>query len=69
MKLAFLTVSLLTVATAPALAASCSSWKALCEKRGGSDYCQAQFNRCLQTGTWTEGDKFGGATHTGVTKK
>ena len=54
---------------APALAASCSSWKATCEKRGGSDYCSAQFDKCMATGTWTEGAKFGGGTHSGVTKK
>lgn len=50
-------------------AATCSSWKATCEARGGSSYCEAQFAKCMKTGTWTEGAKFGGATHTGVTKK
>lgn len=50
-------------------AASCSSWKATCESRGGSTYCEQQFAKCMKTGTWTEGAKFGGATHTGVAKK
>ena len=53
----------------PAFAASCSSWKATCEKRGGGSNCDSQFSQCLSTGTWTEGAKFGGATHSGLTKK
>ncbi len=52
-----------------ASAASCSSWKATCENRGGAAYCETQFAKCMKTGTWTEGAKFGGATHSGVTKK
>lgn len=52
-----------------ASAASCSSWKTTCESRGGAAYCEAQFAKCMKTGTWTEGAKFGGATHTGVQKK
>ena len=54
---------------APAFAASCSSWKATCEKRGGGADCQSKFDQCMASGTWTEGAKFGGATHSGVTKK
>jgi len=50
-------------------AASCSGWKATCESRGGAAYCDAQFSKCLKTGTWTEGSKFGNATHSGLTKK
>ncbi len=50
-------------------AASCSSWKATCEKRGGGADCQVKFDQCMATGTFTEGAKFGGATHSGVTKK
>jgi hypothetical protein len=38
-------------------------------KRGGSSDCDAKFAQCMATGTWTEGAKWGGGTHTGVTKK
>lgn len=50
-------------------AASCSSWRATCVKRGGGADCDAKFDKCMATGTWTEGAKFGGGTHSGVTKK
>jgi hypothetical protein len=63
-----LALLLVAAATAPALAASCSTWKATCEKRGGGSYCEAQFSKCLATGTWVEGSKFGGGTHSGLTK-
>ena len=69
MKTAVLALSMLTLAAAPAFAASCSSWKATCEKRGGGAECQAKFDKCMATGTFTEGAKFGGATHSGVEKK
>ena len=69
MKYALLALSMLILASAPAFAASCSSWKATCEKRGGGDTCQAKFDKCMATGTFTEGAKFGGATHSGVEKK
>lgn len=69
MRFVALAVSMISLGSAPAFAASCSSWKATCQSRGGSDYCAAQFAKCMKTGTWTEGAKFGGATHTGVEKK
>ncbi len=50
-------------------AASCSGWRATCQKRGGGADCDAKFDKCMATGTWTEGAKFGGGTHSGVTKK
>lgn len=50
-------------------ASSCSSWRATCQKRGGGADCDAKFDKCMSTGTWTEGAKWGGGTHTGVTKK
>lgn len=50
-------------------AATCSGWRATCVKRGGSSDCDAKFAQCMATGTWTEGAKWGGATHSGVTKK
>lgn len=57
------------VASGPAAAASCSSWKATCQSRGGGADCDAKFAKCMKTGTWKEGAKFGGATHSGVEKK
>jgi hypothetical protein len=69
MKLAVLALSMLTLAAAPAFAASCSDWKATCESRGGGAACQAKFDKCMKSGTFTEGEKFGGATHSGLTKK
>jgi hypothetical protein len=59
----------LVASSIAAHAASCSDWKATCESRGGAAYCEAQFAKCLKTGSWTEGAKFGGATHSGLTKK
>ncbi len=53
---------------APASAASCSSWKATCESRGGGAACDAKYAKCLKTGTFTEGAKWGGATHSGLSK-
>ncbi len=61
------TAALLT-APLPAFAASCSSWKATCESRGGGGACEAKFTKCLKTGTFTEGAKYGGATHTGLSR-
>ncbi|MFN3867751.1 MAG: hypothetical protein ACK4MF_01650 [Hyphomicrobiaceae bacterium] len=55
-------------AVGSANAASCSSWKATCESRGGGASCDAKYAKCLKTGTFTEGAKFGGATHTGLAK-
>lgn len=69
MRFLALAIVVTLASSAPALAASCSSWKATCEKRGGGSYCDAQFSQCMTSGTWTEGAKFGGATHSGVTKK
>lgn len=54
--------------TGAASAASCSSWKATCESRGGGSSCDAKFAKCLKTGTFTEGAKWGGATHSGLSK-
>ena len=65
----------LLAATATALlaaaaeAATCSGWRATCLKRGGGSACDDKFAQCMTTGTWTEGAKWGGATHGGVTKK
>lgn len=50
-------------------AASCSSWRATCQTRGGGSDCDAKFAKCMKTGTWTEGQKWGGGTHTGLTRK
>lgn len=52
----------------PAASASCSSWKATCESRGGGSACDAKYAKCLKTGTFTEGAKWGGATHSGLAK-
>ena len=53
-----------------ALAAdSCSSWKAICRARGNTVGCDTRFPTCLRSGCWTEGARYGGATHCGLTKK
>lgn len=51
-----------------ALAASCSSWKSTCESRGGGAACEAKYAKCLKSGTFTEGAKWGGKTHSGLAK-
>jgi hypothetical protein len=48
-------------------ASSCSGWKAICESRGPG--CGAKFQQCMKSGCWTEGAKYGGATHCGLAKK
>lgn len=51
-------------------AGTCSSWRATCESRGGSvSGCQSKFDKCMATGTWTEGAQFGGTVHKGVRRK
>ncbi len=47
---------------------SCSSWKSTCEGRGGGAACVAKFNSCKKSGCFTEGEKWGGATHCGLSK-
>jgi len=69
MRFVLLLTTAVILNAAPALASSCSSWKSTCVSRGGGSYCEAQFSKCLKTGSWTEGAKFGGATHSGLTKK
>lgn len=48
---------------------SCGSWKSTCEGRGGGANCTAKYNSCLKSGCFTEGEKWGGATHCGLAKK
>jgi hypothetical protein len=48
-------------------ASSCSGWKAICESRGPG--CDAKFAQCMKSGCWTEGPKYGGATHCSLAKK
>jgi hypothetical protein len=48
-------------------ASSCSGWKAVCESRGPG--CDAKFAQCMKSGCWTEGPKYGGATHCSLAKK
>lgn len=55
--------------TTAAEAATCSQWRSTCESRGGGSACDAKFAKCMKDGTFTEGEKWGGKTHTGVTKK
>jgi hypothetical protein len=63
------------VAAEAACAASCSSWRAVCVKRATAvnpaylPECDAKFDACLSSGCFTEGAKFGGASHCGLTKK
>jgi hypothetical protein len=46
---------------------SCSAWKSICDSRGPG--CDAKLAQCLKSGCWTEGSKWGGATHCGLAKK
>jgi hypothetical protein len=69
MKTVLLAIAVLVGGVAPSFAASCSSWKATCESRGGGSRCGAQFAKCMKTGTWVEGANYGGATHSGLQKK
>jgi hypothetical protein len=48
-------------------ASTCSGWKAVCESRGPG--CDAKFAQCMKSGCWTEGPKYGGATHCSLAKK
>jgi hypothetical protein len=69
------TVVVAVVFAHAASAASSSSWRATCVKRAtaiNQNYlpqCDANFNACLSSGCFTEGARFGGATHCGLTKK
>lgn len=55
---------------------SCSAWNSTCNQRcaqsnGGQacqSYCQGQMNACRQSGCWTEGRNFGGASHCNLRK-
>ncbi len=39
---------------------SCSDWKSVCAKRGGSaDFCGKKYYTCTQTGCWTETPQYG----------
>jgi hypothetical protein len=72
MKLTFALVIFASFALASAesaSAASCSSWKGICNGRGGTSYCDSNFSACMSNGCWTEDGKHGGATHCGLTKK
>jgi hypothetical protein len=60
---------LLAATTAPSSAATCSHWKKVCDSRAGGAACDAKFQKCLKDGSWQEGDKWGGKTHTGLGKK
>jgi hypothetical protein len=61
---------LLAFVSAQAAAAdSCSGWSM---KRGDAEFaqqCVVKFDACLSSGCFTEGARFGGATHCGLTKK
>jgi hypothetical protein len=67
------TTALLIIAfTQAAFAITCSGWKAICIDRGGARYaaqCDAKFRGCLSSGCFTEGVKYGGGRHCGITKK
>jgi hypothetical protein len=60
-----------SAAFAPASAAgSCKSWLAMCNSRTGGDssFCSPKYSECLQSGCFTEGKRYGGATHCGLKK-
>jgi hypothetical protein len=48
---------------------SCSAWKSTCESRGGGASCESKYRACLKSGCFTEGAKFGGATHCSLAKQ
>jgi hypothetical protein len=48
---------------------SCGAWKSTCEGRGGGASCDAKYRSCLKSGCFTEGVKFGGATHCSLAKQ
>jgi hypothetical protein len=48
---------------------SCGAWKSTCESRGGGASCDAKYRSCLKSGCFTEGAKFGGATHCSLAKQ
>ena len=48
---------------------SCSAWKSTCESRGGGANCESKYRACLKSGCFTEGAKFGGATHCSLAKQ
>jgi hypothetical protein len=48
---------------------SCSAWKSTCESRGGGATCGSKYRACLKSGCFTEGEKFGGATHCSLAKQ
>ena len=68
------TFALASAQTATA-AASCSSWRATCVGRAHAYFpnylpeCDAKFKACLSSGCFSEGNRFSGATHCGLTKK
>lgn len=68
-------IAALLASGSAAPAASCSSWKAMCVKRSASvnpsylPQCDAKFSACLLSGCFSEGARFGGATHCGLTRK
>jgi hypothetical protein len=68
----FTAVMFTLVSAQVAAAASCSSWKGTCLKRVRPQFvwqCESKFSACLTSGCFTEGPKFGAATHCGLTKK
>ena len=48
---------------------SCGAWKSTCESRGGGASCGSKYRSCLKSGCFTEGEKFGGATHCNLAKQ
>jgi hypothetical protein len=48
---------------------SCGAWKSTCESRGGGATCDSKYRSCLKSGCFTEGAKFGGATHCSLAKQ
>ena len=55
-----------------ASAETCSGWRSTCLKRGGAEFsqlCESKFGACMSGGCFTEGARYGGGTHCGLTRK
>jgi hypothetical protein len=61
--------SLCTLGTPAVAADMCSTWKNTCMGRRGGPACEEKHKTCLKSGCFTEGAKYGGGTHCGLTKK
>ena len=72
----FLLLALSAAKLAEAAPSSCSAWNATCKARcrepgapaNCANYCANQINACRKSACWTEGARYGGATHCNLKK-